>query len=64
VSCVKCGSFRLRLKSQFDEEAGKLVIVLTCPRCREQEIFQSISASLPKAQKMARRFRRTIVLVT
>jgi hypothetical protein len=39
VSCVKCGSFRLRLLSQFDEEAGKLVIVLTCPRCREQEIF-------------------------
>ena len=37
VSCVKCGSFRLQLKLQFDEQIGETAAVLFCPSCRSQE---------------------------
>ena len=39
VSCLKCGLFRLQLKSQFDEQSGEMALVLFCPQCRQQEIL-------------------------
>ncbi len=37
VSCVKCGSFRVRLKSQYDEETGEVALVLFCTFCHQWE---------------------------
>lgn len=37
VSCVKCGSFKLRVLGEFDEDAGEVKIYLFCPSCRERE---------------------------
>lgn len=37
VKCLKCGSYRLALKSEFDESAGELRVILTCTRCRQFE---------------------------
>ena len=39
VSCLKCGSFKLQLRSQFDEQAGTMAVVLVCPHCHQQEIL-------------------------
>ena len=39
VSCLHCGSFRLQLKSQYDEQSGEMALVLFCPQCRQQEIL-------------------------
>lgn len=39
VSCLKCGSFKLQLRSQFDEDVGVLQVILYCPACRQQEIL-------------------------
>ncbi len=39
VSCLKCGSYRLRLVSEFDEESGEIAVVLFCPQCRQREIM-------------------------
>ena len=37
VRCLKCGSYRLQLKWQYQEESGELSLVLYCSRCRQQE---------------------------
>ncbi len=37
VSCLKCGSFRLRVIGEFDSEAGTVKVFLFCPACRERE---------------------------
>lgn len=37
VSCLKCGSYRLRVISEFSEESGTLDVFLFCPRCRSRE---------------------------
>lgn len=37
VSCVKCGSFKLRVIGEFDFDAGELKVFLFCPSCRERE---------------------------
>jgi len=37
VRCLKCGSYRLRLAAQFDEAAGEIALVLSCPCCRQHE---------------------------
>ena len=37
VSCLKCGSYRLRLAWQFNEDAGEVSLVMVCTRCRQQE---------------------------
>jgi NMD protein affecting ribosome stability and mRNA decay len=39
VRCLKCGSYRLQLKWQYEEQSGELSLVLFCSRCREQEIL-------------------------
>ena len=38
VSCLKCGSYDLRLAAQMDEEAGELAVLLVCKKCRQREI--------------------------
>lgn len=37
VSCLHCGSFKLQLHSQFDEDAGTMKVILFCPNCRQHE---------------------------
>jgi hypothetical protein len=37
VSCLKCGSFKLRIQREHDEEAGDLKVYLFCPSCRSRE---------------------------
>ena len=37
VRCLKCGSYRLRLEVQFDAAVGEMVVILSCPRCRQHE---------------------------
>jgi hypothetical protein len=37
VHCNKCGSFKLIVISEFDEESGQAAIFLFCPYCRERE---------------------------
>ena len=39
VKCLKCGSYRLSLASEFDDEAGELRVTLSCSRCRQSEIL-------------------------
>jgi hypothetical protein len=39
VTCLKCGSYRLRLVSEYNEEARELSVVLFCPQCRQREIM-------------------------
>jgi hypothetical protein len=38
--CLKCGSYRLKVSSEFDEEAGELRVNLTCPRCHSCEVLR------------------------
>jgi hypothetical protein len=40
VSCLKCGSFKLRLAAQMDEEAGEMAVALVCKRCPQREILR------------------------
>ena len=37
VSCLKCGSFKLRVIGEFDSDAGELKTFLFCPSCRQRE---------------------------
>ena len=37
VACLKCGSFKLRVVSEFDGDDGEAKIYLFCPSCRERE---------------------------
>jgi hypothetical protein len=37
VRCLACGSYRLRLAAQFQEETGETVAILICTRCRQSE---------------------------
>jgi Zn finger protein HypA/HybF involved in hydrogenase expression len=37
VSCLKCGSYKLRVIGEHDHEAGELKVFLFCPQCRERE---------------------------
>jgi hypothetical protein len=37
VSCLKCGSFKLKVIGEFSSEAGELKVYLFCPSCRERE---------------------------
>jgi len=37
VSCLHCGSFRLRMIAEHDGEAGELRAYLFCPSCRQRE---------------------------
>jgi len=37
VSCLKCGSFKLRVIDEFDSDAGTHQVFLFCPSCRERE---------------------------
>ena len=37
VACVSCGSLRLRVIAQQDEESGELKVFLSCPRCQSRE---------------------------
>ena len=37
VSCVKCGSFKLRVMYEFDSDAGEMKVFLFCPSCRKRE---------------------------
>jgi hypothetical protein len=39
VTCLKCGSYDLRLTAQMDEEAGAMAVVLVCNKCRQREIL-------------------------
>jgi len=40
VRCLKCGSYRLRLTIQFEDAAGEMVLILSCPGCRQSEKIQ------------------------
>jgi len=37
VSCLKCGSFKLRVIGEFDSDAGETKVFLLCPACRQRE---------------------------
>ena len=37
VKCLACGSYQLRLASQFDEESGQMAVLLVCTRCPQRE---------------------------
>jgi hypothetical protein len=37
VSCLKCGSVKLRVISEQDDESGEMNVYLYCPSCRERE---------------------------
>ena len=37
ASCLKCGSFKLRVIGEFDSDAGELKVFLFCPSCRARE---------------------------
>jgi hypothetical protein len=37
VRCLKCGSYSLALAVQFDDAAGEMVLILSCPRCHQHE---------------------------
>ena len=37
MSCLKCGSFKLRVISEYDNESGEGQVYLFCPQCRERE---------------------------
>lgn len=37
VSCLKCGSFKLKVRGDYTEEAGELALILHCPKCRTSE---------------------------
>jgi hypothetical protein len=37
VSCLKCGSFKLRVIGEFDSETGEYKVCLFCPSCRQRE---------------------------
>ena len=39
VTCLKCGSYDLRLAAQMDEEAGEMAVLLVCIKCRQREIM-------------------------
>jgi hypothetical protein len=39
VSCLKCGSFKLRAITFQDHESGETKMFLTCTRCRERELI-------------------------
>lgn len=38
VKCLRCGSYRLRLMSQVDEEAGEMAVVVVCQQCPQREV--------------------------
>ncbi len=37
VQCLKCGSYRLRLVSGFDDTVGEMRVTLVCTKCRQTE---------------------------
>jgi hypothetical protein len=37
VHCLKCGSFKLRVMAEHDEDSGEMKVYLFCPRCRAGE---------------------------
>jgi hypothetical protein len=37
VHCLHCGSFKLKVISEFDGDAGEAGIFLFCPSCRSRE---------------------------
>ena len=37
VKCVKCGSYKLQVTTEFDENAGEVHLELLCTKCRQQE---------------------------
>jgi transcription elongation factor Elf1 len=37
VKCLKCGSFKLTVTTQFDEETGAQCVFLICGKCKQQE---------------------------
>ncbi len=39
VSCLKCGSFKLRVIGELDSDAVELKLFLFCPKCRERELL-------------------------
>jgi len=40
VKCLKCGSYRLSVSSEFDGELGELGLILCCSRCRVSEVLR------------------------
>lgn len=40
VKCLKCGSYRLTLTSNFDEDAGELRVTLVCSYRRQCEVMK------------------------
>jgi hypothetical protein len=39
AKCLRCGSYRLQLVAQSDEESGEMSVVLICKQCPQQEIL-------------------------
>jgi hypothetical protein len=39
MTCLKCGSYDLRLVAQMDEELGEMAVVLVCNKCQQREIL-------------------------
>jgi transcription elongation factor Elf1 len=37
VKCLKCGSFKLTITAQFDEQSGEQIAVFVCIKCKQQE---------------------------
>jgi hypothetical protein len=39
VTCLRCGSYDLRLATQMDKESDEMAVVLDCKKCRQREIL-------------------------
>ena len=39
VRCLKCDSFKLRVVSSHDEDAGETKVFLLCSKCGEREVL-------------------------
>ncbi len=39
VKCLKCGSYKLSVTAEFDDDLGELRVILNCPRCRAFEVL-------------------------
>lgn len=39
VTCLRCGSYQLRLVAQLDEESGEMSVVMVCKNCPNREVM-------------------------
>lgn len=37
VTCLRCGTYDLKIITQYDDQSGEVQVYLTCPRCQLRE---------------------------